>query len=153
MNSLIIFGAKYLVYLIIAVAGIYFLIQPRDRQKQLALFGLFSLPLTYLIAKIADWLYYNPRPFISEHITPLFTHSADNGFPSDHTLISAALAVVIFTHNKKLGTILMILAILVGVSRVAAGVHHLIDIVASLLIAIIVGAVVYNLTPKLKTKN
>jgi undecaprenyl-diphosphatase len=60
---------------------------------------------------------------------------ADNGFPSDHTLLATAIAFAIFHFNKKLGLFLFLLAVLVGVARILAGVHHAADIAGSLIIA------------------
>ncbi len=139
LSNFIIFGAQYLVFVIALVATVYFLLQPRTQQKELVIFALITLPLTYLLARIAGWLYYNPRPFVVGHFVPIIPHKDVNGFPSDHTLASAAMAVVIFKFNKKLGVVLGVLALVVGISRVAAGVHHVIDIVASVCIAAVVG--------------
>ena len=87
-------------------------------------------------------------PFVENNFVPLIAHAADNGFPSDHTLFGAAIASVIFLFDKKWGTGLFMLAFLVGVSRVLAGVHHFVDIAGSLLITIIVTVFVYRIVEK-----
>jgi undecaprenyl-diphosphatase len=46
-------------------------------------------------------------------------------------------AAVIFVYRRKVGILLGVLGILVGVARVMAYLHHPIDIVASILIAVI----------------
>lgn len=150
-SYVIIFGAQYLIFFIALIAIIYFVSQPRARQKELIIFSVITLPIIYVVARIAGWVQYNPRPFVVGNFIPLVAHKNTNGFPSDHTLLSAAIAVIIYYFNKKLGLLLLVLAILVGLARVAAGVHHLIDIVASLIIAVIVGFLVHRLIlPKLK---
>ena len=136
---LVVFGAKYLIFVIAAMALVYFLRQPRAKQKELVIFSLITLPLIYLVSLIVGWLYYNPRPFVVGSFTPLVPHKDSNGFPSDHTLASAAMAVVIWRSNRRLGLFLLALSVLVGISRVLAGVHHPVDIVASFIIAIVVG--------------
>jgi undecaprenyl-diphosphatase len=78
--------------------------------------------------------YFDPRPFVQGNFTPLLPHAADNGFPSDHTLLAAAIAFATFHFNKKLGLFLLLLAILVGVARILAGVHHVADIAGSIII-------------------
>ena len=152
MNSLAIFGAQYLVFIIALIGFIYFLNQPRDKQKSMVIFACITLPITYLISFIASHLYYNPRPFISEHIVPLITHKDNNGFPSDHTLLSAAIAVIILYANRTWGLILFALAVIVGVSRVYVGVHHLVDIIASLVIAILGGCLAWFFRSRLQNK-
>ena len=76
-----------------------------------------------------------------EHFTPLISHAANNGFPSDHSLISFAFASIVFLFNKKLGFVLFLLSFLVGLSRVYVGVHYPIDILGSFLICIIVAKI------------
>ncbi|MDE1988371.1 MAG: phosphatase PAP2 family protein [Patescibacteria group bacterium] len=148
MNILIIFGAKYLYLAAIAVALVYFLKQPREIKKRIIIFGLASLPITYLVAKLAGHFYYDPRPFAAGNFTPLIPHADDNGFPSDHTLILAAIASVIYPFSKKASAVLWMLAFAVGFSRVFAGVHHSIDIFGSMIIAAVVSVLTVRLLGK-----
>jgi len=138
MDTLIIFIAKYLLFVSIAIAILYFLKQTRQKQKEMLIFAVLLLSLSYVIAKIVGHFYFDPRPFVLGHFAPLLPHAADNGFPSDHTLLAAAVAFAIFHFNKKLGMFLLLLAILVGVARVLAGVHHLIDVAVSLAVVLAV---------------
>ncbi len=144
MNTLYIFGAKYFIYLIILAAVICFFFLNREKKKEAIVFSVIALPIIYIVAKIGGTLYYDPRPFIVGHFTPLISHSPDNGFPSDHALLASALAMVAHYFNKKAGIIFWLFAILVGASRVLVGVHHAIDIVGSMIISIVVAAFVYK---------
>lgn len=144
MSSLIIFGAQYLYLVIVIGAFGYLLTQPRERRWRMALLAVLALPLTYVVAKIMSTLYYDPRPFVVGHFLPLLPHAPDNGFPSDHTLLSAAVAAVVFFFNRTLGALLLVIAFLVGVARVFAGIHHLTDIVGSLVIAASVTMLVWR---------
>lgn len=137
-DQLIIFGAKYLFLVIVLIAGIFFWKQNTVERKQLTVLALFSLPLTYLAAKLGSLLFYDPRPFVVGHFSPLIPHDPDNGFPSDHTLLSSAIAWIIFWFNEKsktLGWAALCIAFVVGASRVLAGVHSPIDIFGSIIIA------------------
>ena len=138
LDSLIIFGAKYLYIVVVAVAIIYILRQPREKQKRILLLAIISLPIAYIVAKIGSWLYFDPRPFVVGNFTPLVPHVADNGFPSDHTLLTSAIASVIYVFNKKIGVLLWILALIVGISRVSAGIHHPVDILGSIIISVLI---------------
>ncbi len=66
-----------------------------------------------------------------EHIAPLFAHAPDNGFPSDHALLTSFLAFVTFRYAKPVAAALTVNALLVSWARVAAHVHSPIDIVGS----------------------
>lgn len=137
MNLIIIFIAKYLLFVSMAIAVLYFLKQPRVKQKEMLIFAVVLLPVSYIIARIFGHFFYDPRPFVQGNFTPLLPHMPNNGFPSDHTLLGAAIAFAIFHFNKKLGVLLLYLAVLVGVARVLAGVHHVADIAGSIVIVII----------------
>ncbi len=143
VDTLSIFAANYLWYVIISIAVVYFLIQPRPEQKRMLILAALVLPLVYLVSLLGGALYYDPRPFVVGHFAPLIPHKPNNGFPSDHVLWSTATAAIILPSNEYLSLLLWLLTILVGASRVHAGVHHPIDIVGSITIAVLVTAVVY----------
>jgi len=134
MDSIIVFAAKYPVYISAVIALAYFFKQPRAKQKEIFIFAAILLPFSYIIAKIASLFFFDPRPFVVGNFSPLIPHAPDNGFPSDHTLLGAAIALAIFHFNKKLGGLLLLLALLTGLARVAAGVHHIVDIAGSIAI-------------------
>ncbi|MDI6777915.1 MAG: phosphatase PAP2 family protein [Patescibacteria group bacterium] len=149
MNVLIIFGAKYILFVSAAIAVFYLLKQPRKRQKEILFFAVVVLPLSYIAAKIISRFYFDPRPFVVGNFTPLIPHKADNGFPSDHALLGAAIAFTIFRFDTKLGLFLLFLALLTGFARVFAGVHHLTDIAGSILIVL----TVYSITILFRRSN
>jgi len=148
MNLLIIFGSKYLYLIAVAITAIFFWYMPKEKKWTVALLGSVDLVAVYLVGLFAGFLYNNPRPFVSDHVTPLISHVADNGFPSDHTLLVAALASILYCYNRTLGFIVFGTALLIGVSRVFAGIHHWIDVIGSFAIAIAVTAIVYQLSKK-----
>lgn len=153
MNEIIIFGAKYLYLVIVVAAIVYFFSQPKESGRKIILCSIIALPLIYIVAKIGSLLYYDPRPFVVGDFTPLIPHSADNGFPSDHTLFVSALAAIIFFFNRKFGVLLFALAFLVGVARVLAGVHHFIDIFGSIVIASVTTYIVFQyILPKVQER-
>ena len=150
VNTSSIFAANYLWYVIIGIAVVYFLIQSRPEQKRMLIFAALVLSLVYLVSLLSGALYYDPRPFVVEHFSPLIPHKPSNGFPSDHVLWSAATAAIILPSNKYLSLLLWVLTILVGASRVHVGVHHPIDIVGSIAIAILVAFIVYLIIRRTK---
>jgi len=134
--EIIIFLATKLHVIIVVTVLVYILFLYKEKRNQTLLLALLTLPVAFIFGKVASLFIDNPRPFVVEGITPLIQHIADNGFPSDHTLLATTLACIVFVYNKPLGAILLGLSILVGVSRVLAGVHHYLDVSGSVLIAV-----------------
>lgn len=153
MNILIIIGAKYLYLAAAAIVVIYTLIQPREKQKKILIFAFIALPIAYLVSRIGALLYYDPRPFVVGHVTPLIPHAPDNGFPSDHALLTSALAAIITRFSWRTGAVLWLIAILVGISRVAAEIHHPIDIIGSIVISVATITAVYFFLKRISRKQ
>ncbi len=135
-EALVVFGATYLVYVQILAAAIvvwYF----RKTKFPILRYALASGVIAFVFARISSAIFDNPRPFVEERFTPLVAHAADNGFPSDHTLLAAWLAAVIFVLDRRIGIAFAVVAFAIGLSRVMAGVHHIEDIIGSLVIVAI----------------
>jgi membrane-associated phospholipid phosphatase len=132
MDDLITFIAKYFILIPIFVA-IYIFLKLSIKKRQEMLIMLFCVGvLSIIFAKIGSHIYNDPRPYIKDGTAALFAHGNDpNGFPSDHTLLASFLGFVTLYYSRKLGVILLIVAALIGWARVAAHVHHLVDIIGS----------------------
>jgi undecaprenyl-diphosphatase len=130
MDSIIIFCAKYL-FVTVPLLFIFAWWQAaKAHKKQLLLAVAAAIVIAAVLDKVGGKLYYDPRPF-THGIKPLITHSADNGFPSEHTLFSMTIAGVIALHRRRLGSLALGVALIVGLARMAAHVHSLVDIVGA----------------------
>jgi undecaprenyl-diphosphatase len=116
---------------------------------QTMLFGVIAGLISFALVKLGGALYYDPRPFVAHNLTPLFPHGTDNGFPSDHTVLGAYIAFTIFSVSKRMGILLLILTIAIGLSRVIGHIHSPIDILGSLLFASVGYIVAWKFTPGL----
>ncbi|MFA5794145.1 MAG: phosphatase PAP2 family protein [Candidatus Brocadiia bacterium] len=153
IDLIFIFSAQYLYAAIIVIGFFYFLRQSSATRKQMIILGVFVLPITYAVAKIAGHFYYNPRPFVQDNFIPLILHKPNNGFPSSHTLVCAAISALVYPFSRKLSMILWMMTALVGISRVYVGVHHFIDICGSAVISIAVTRLMYKLVTRLKPQS
>lgn len=147
MNLLIIFIAKYLYLLPIAYLG-FILIFSKFRKKIVKV-SLLAFPIALTLTKLLGYITNDPRPFVVEHIQPLITHAADNGFPSDHTVLTMTIAVIIFSFNKRFGVVLAFISVIIGISRVLAKVHHPIDIIGGIGVAMVSVAFSWYILKKL----
>ncbi|MBX4206346.1 phosphatase PAP2 family protein [Candidatus Parcubacteria bacterium] len=153
MDTLTILTAKYLIILspLLAMYALYK--APVEKRREIVIFGAITLPLAYVLALIARHFWYDPRPFVVSGVTPLIPHAADNGFPSDHVLSAAALAAVVGYFNRKLAAILWLIAFTIGVARVAAGVHHAIDILGSIVVVLAAKCLARAIMPRLWNRS
>lgn len=80
------------------------------------------------------------RPcWIDDSIALLINNPKDYSFPSGHTYASFAVSVAIFMYYKKLGSVLIVLATLIGFSRLYLFVHYPSDVLAGMILGIITG--------------
>ena len=89
-----------------------------------------------------------PRPFVYLHFIPLISPAAGEelqSFPSGHALFFFALASATFLFNKRYGAYLLIVASIMGLSRIYVGVHWPFDIVSGALFGVGVGYASYHM--------
>ncbi len=82
-------------------------------------------------------LWDRPRPYEAHagaaHL--FLTPSPDPSFPSDHATAAYAIAFAILLRHRKAGSLALLLATLVAVSRVALGTHYPTDVAGGALLA------------------
>lgn len=149
MDNLIIFGAKYLIFVIVLIVFVVWLKLPAKKRWQFAAVVVLAGITALVLSKLASWLYFHHRPFVVQNIKPLVSHGDDNGFPSDHTLLATTLATAVYFYRHRVGMALLALAAIVGISRILAHVHWGIDIIGGLILGAIAGWAGYHLAKKL----
>lgn len=135
MHQIISFAALYLVFIMVLLPTFIWFRLDRRSKRQFIIIAIAAAILAFLIAMFAKHFILSPRPFISDHVSALFSSSHDNGFPSDHTLLASLLAFVTLVYNRPVGLFAVGLAGIVGWARVLGGVHHAKDIFGAFLIS------------------
>jgi undecaprenyl-diphosphatase len=141
VNALIRFVADYALFIVALGAVVSWLRTPRQEKVPYAAAVVIAVVLVAVAIRGLGALWVDPRPFVVDHTTPLIAHNADNGFPSDHTALATAIAAVVFAWHRRVGAALLVVALLLGASRVAAHVHHVPDIVAGIAIGLVAAAI------------
>lgn len=146
-EALITFLASFLIWLMFGGLLILWIFDGRVKREQ-ALHAFAAVLLAWVIAQILKSLLPTTRPFLLNGEFPLtFTVHTDNSFPSGHSAMAFSLAVTMWLHNRKLGFFYLVAAFLVGIGRVFANVHYLLDIVAGGLLGGLVAVVVDKFHP------
>jgi undecaprenyl-diphosphatase len=132
-------SAVYLVYMVPVFLLVNWFVNVKTREASIrgTVIGAFGwLVLTPLISHI----WYRPRPFVAAGVNAkeLVFHRPDYSFPSDHAVFAFSVASgFYFAGYKKLGIALYVVAILISFSRVVAGVHYPLDVIAGGIIGIL----------------
>ena len=145
-NLLIVFVAQYLFFLLPIMAAIIFCLLPGTERKRYFASLALGGALAFVIAKLASHFFFDPRPFVNSHIVPLFPHTPDNGFPSDHTTFATTFAFVSLFYARKWGLVMLPIAVAIGAARVFAHVHSWIDIIGGIAVGLIASGIAVTVT-------
>ena len=137
------------VYNIWVIAGVVMLIFKKTRRAGIQ--SLITIGITALIGNlgIKEWVA-RLRPCDIDTSVQLLIHRPTSySFPSGHSLNSLSAAMAIFFNNKKIGIPAVILAVLIGLSRLYHFVHFPTDVLAGFVLAIIVAYLIHLLFNKI----
>lgn len=126
-----------MIALVVLAAALFCVWLPKEARMRFALVAFGSLPVAWLLARAAGMLFGHEQPFAVLGFEPLVPHDVDNSFPSDHTALGFALGGSVFFYHRAAGMVLIVATMLVGASRVAAGLHYPVDIVVGAIIGIV----------------
>ncbi len=141
MHSVIRLVGEYFFVISVVLVALYWLRCSRPTKVTLAATLVVGGAVGGALMLIGGKVFYDTRPFVRDHITPIIPHAADNGFPSDHALLTFFLAFALWAWSKRLAIVLFVNALLVSWARVAAHIHSPLDIAGGLVFGL-VGAVV-----------
>lgn len=113
-------------------------------RKKFAIILLLAFSSTGIITQVIKPIVHSLRPetYFFPHRLPFFIddviHAGNNSFPSGHTVTAFAVATVLalYTVNRWYHLALLILAILVGFSRIYLSQHFFTDVLAGSLLGV-----------------
>ena len=132
-NKIYTFSAKTLPFLAIFLSFLYLIFFHIPS----IYLGTGAIVTAWLLAFILKIIFHKPRP-LGIKVRALFDVDSVFSFPSEHSAIFASLGVVAYSVNHIFGIILLLVAFLIGVSRVLVGFHFSRDILAGWILGIVV---------------
>jgi undecaprenyl-diphosphatase len=141
--------AEYTLYLLI-VCILLFAFSKKGQNRIMVICSLFTIMFAELLAKLAGALHSNQQPFAElGEVNKLIEKAVDNSFPSDHSILVFSVCVTFWLFKKGWSFLWVLLAALVGVSRIWVGVHYPGDVIVGALLSILSAIFVYKVVPKL----
>ena len=139
------FRAVYLLWVMIGGA-LFFVIVPLISKyhrwlKQNIRMGILvlcsALIARFIITEFIRLIHPRPRPFeVLPDVIPLVPHPTGGAFPSGHTALAFAIATAIAFYYPKTSILFFLVALSIGISRIAAGVHWPSDVLGGAMVGI-----------------
>lgn len=149
-DQLIIFLSNWFGYVLLAGLLVFFVLRIYKRQNPRNISGTLP-PIRYystvleegwsifvvLVAAITAYatavaikeMVVSPRPFeVLSNAHVLYTHGGGDSFPSGHATFYMALAVSLFFYHRRIALVYFLGALIIGLARIAVGVHWPLDI-------------------------
>ena len=136
------------VLLMLTLLGLWFSggDQATRRRHQIGVFvALSAMGFSSLAVHIVNTAYFRPRPFVDLDVSLLFYQPTDSSFPANAIAATVAIATAVWGVNRKVGWALYAVTGIYAFSRVYAGVHYPLDVIAAALIGIVITFLVFKL--------
>lgn len=148
MNFIITFLASFLIWFMFAGLLVLWVIDGKIKKEQVV-HALIAAVSAWVIAQIIKEIFPTARPFELNNLTPLvLMPTNDSAFPSGHSALAFGMAVSLWLHDKKVGSLYVLSAFLIGLSRILANVHYPADILGGALLGSVVAIAIERVHPR-----
>ncbi|SFC72434.1 phosphatase PAP2 family protein [Massilia yuzhufengensis] len=141
------FAAQWLVFLM-PLALIVLWTGGARPEREVALRALVAAVCALSLNGLIGHFWYSPRPFLLDVGHTFLLHDPDSSFPSDHATSMFSVALVLaFSHvraARRIGLVLLPLALVVAWSRVFLGVHWPKDMAGALAMSAAMALLAYT---------
>lgn len=144
-------------YVLLPIALFYLYVIDKENFRRNSLILIFAVLIGGLLVQILKQVVNRPRPLKEMEpllsvgkvkIHNLFYAYREESFPSGHTQAAFGVATALACICRKHVYYLMLIAFLVGLSRIYVGVHFPADVIFGAVLGIITSLVVYKLATK-----
>ena len=136
------------IYLLILIYYWYHNSNMKNRfyHKRAMVLASLAVLLTIIFENGFDLVFARPRPvMVYDHVISFDVLVDSASFPSLHVAVAFAFSVMLLLMGyKKLGTACTILALAIGISRIASGVHYPTDVIGGILLGTLSALLVFS---------
>jgi undecaprenyl-diphosphatase len=132
----------------IATIGLWFVARPYHgtRWKLASVSALTAAALAMAANQAIAHLWERPRPYVTHGMSHVLAASSpDPSFPSDHAAAAFAIAFAVLAFSRAAGLGFLAGATLIGLSRIALGLHYPSDVLAGAVVGWASATVVVHL--------
>jgi membrane-associated phospholipid phosphatase len=103
---------------------------------------LIGVAVIYALSEALGTLWRRQRPFARlPQVEGLVEHGGGRSFPSRHVASAVAMATIGMRAQPRLGRLMLLVGSVLGLSRVAAGLHYPSDVVAGVALGRVIGQI------------
>lgn len=143
LDGLMVFETKDAL-LIYALGLLFMWFFGKEKYKYTVVYAALTAVIGLFINFVLGHIFYESRPFVTHHVHLLIQHAKDASFPSDHTTGAFSLALAVLLRHRKIGSGMILFAILTGFSRIYVGHHYPFDVLGSIVISLLTSTLVYK---------
>jgi undecaprenyl-diphosphatase len=101
----------------------------RDERQWTVIAATLAACLAMGVNQVIIRIWERPRPFLAHQAHLLMAPKYDSSFPSDHATFAFAVAVSVALVFRRVGIVALVMAVLIGFSRIYVGEHYFSDVV------------------------
>lgn len=138
-DGIVVFFASYSQYVL---GALFFWFLYKNSVSKSEKFRIFwTVLLSGVVARLGftsliRLFYHRPRPYMLHHVNQLITAQNGGSFPSGHAAFFFAISGALYAYDKRWGAGFFAASLLMGLSRVIAGIHYPLDILGGILVGI-----------------
>ena len=114
------------------------------QQRKTLVYCLFSVIAGSSLSWVIGKIWHRPRPFVQGDAAALVPHKANASFPSNHSMNSLAISLMLLARGNRWGLPALIWTGVLAASRVLSGLHYVSDVVGGFCIGAAASHAVYH---------
>jgi undecaprenyl-diphosphatase len=148
LNPIMALIAENMIYLLAAAVVIYLFTRNPVNRLMIAT-AFIALIVAEVTGKAAGMFHSNNQPFAElSEVNKLIDMGVNNSFPSDHSIIFFMFTMSFWLFKRKHAYLWVLLALIVGLSRIWVGVHYPADVTAGAILGALSAYLAYRIIPK-----